>query len=271
MLQVVDAEVELAGAFRCRQHGAADEGGIGSSSKRLEERLRQEVLVEVEGRHDPSRPSATSSTSGSSVGQRIAGADERSDVADEAVRRRRPGTELLTSELARLRRDEQLDRDDPPAEPDLVGEAARSERRHRRPVLDPLGLSGRDELERHGLGEQACLSGDRLRGDAELAQGALREAGALTEALRQPRQRGLEELERALGGARERLRDHQAREIEGGRERGGLEVTDRDESLARRRPRAGSTGARSARARPAGRHSRGRRGRRRAAAAVSGS
>ena len=60
---------------------------------------------------------------------------------------------------------------------------------------------------------------------------ALGEAGPLPKALGQPRERRLEELERALGRAREHLREHQAGEIEGGREGRGLEVPDRHEAL----------------------------------------
>ena len=148
------------------------------------------------------------------------------------MRPRRAGTELLPAEIARLGRDEKLDRDDAPAERDLLGEPAGRERRHRRPVLDPLGLRGRDELERHGLGEQPGLCGERLHGDAELAEGALGEARVAP-----PRPSGSpvsgawRSFTVRSARAREHLRDHQARKIESSRERGDLEVPDRDEAL----------------------------------------
>ena len=110
------------------------------------------------------------------LGQRIARADERDDVAHRGAGVRRPRAEPLAAKVARLRRDEQLDGGNAAAEPDLVGEAAAGERRHRHLVLDPLRLCRRDELEGDGLSEQARFGGERLGGDAELAQ-ALGEAG----------------------------------------------------------------------------------------------
>ena len=190
--------------------------------------------------------------------------------ADGRAEPRRPRSELRTAEIARLRREHELDRHDPRAELDHLGEPPGGERRHRHPVLDALGLGRRDELERDGLRQEPRLDGDRLDGDAVLAEGALGHGGALTEPLGQTCQVPLQELHGALGRGRDRGRESEPRQVERRRERLHLEVADRDHPVLvdddERVRLRGVELDRELR----GRRSRRRRGRRRSAARSSG-
>ena len=104
------------------------------------------------------------------------------------------------------------------------------ERRHRRSVLDALGLRRGDELEGDGEREQTRLGRERLDGDPELAESALGEAGARAETLRQARERRLEELHGSFARAREDGRQRESGEVERGRERQDLERARRDDT-----------------------------------------
>src|SRR5207249_4432651 len=92
---------------------------------------------------------------------RLALAAEGHELADALVGAPRLRAEpRAAAEVDRLRRDHQLDRDDPLAELDHLREPARGEWRHRHPILDPLRMRRADELERDRLREQTRLGGE---------------------------------------------------------------------------------------------------------------
>ena len=98
-------------------------------------------------------------------------------------------------------------------------------------VLDPLGVSGRDQLVRDGLGEEARLGGQALGGDAVLAQRVLGQTLPRREPVREPGERPLQELEQPLRRGRERGGERDAQEVERRGQREDLEVGDRDDSV----------------------------------------
>ena len=100
------------------------------------------------------------------------------------------------------------------AELDLLGEAASRERRHRDAVGDPLFGGRRHELEGDRRGEQPRLGDERLCRPGDRAEPAEAEPLLRGEAAREPRQRRLQQLERALGGGRQRRRERDPREVE---------------------------------------------------------
>ena len=162
------------------------------------------------------------------VGQHTTFLDERDEGAHGFPERGRARAEPGAAKVAGLRGEHQLDRDDARSELDHRLEAPGRERRHRHPVLDPFGLGGRDDLERNGMGEQARLRREGLDRDPELAERALGQPRAGPEALGQARQRCLEQLDGALGSARDHRGQGEPGQVECGRERLDLEVADRD-------------------------------------------
>ena len=88
-----------------------------------------------------------------------------------------------------------------------------------------------DDLVRDGLREEARLGGQRLRGDAELAEGVLYETLPGREGVRKAGQRPLQELEQPLACARERGGEGDAEEVQRGGEREDVEVRDRDDAV----------------------------------------
>ena len=188
------------------------------------------MLVDVEARHRQAQilPERISSTSGSRSGSEAPssrnGTKRRTLSRSRAVptpsraprRSHACAANISSIEATRApRRDHLL-------------EPSRRQRRHRHPILDPLGLGRRDELERDGLGEQPRLDRDRLDRDAVLAERALRERGPGAEALREPGQVALQQLHRALGRRRDHRGEGEPGDVERGRERLHLEVADRD-------------------------------------------
>ena len=137
---------------------------------------------------DASCPSATRRTSGSRSGS---GSPSPTNGATSRTRRRaalRPRARAgARGDRTPGRRARSSIETHARAELDLLREAARGERRHRHAVFEPFGLPGRDELERDGLRQQPCLGRERLHRDAELAERALGEAGALAEPVRRAR------------------------------------------------------------------------------------
>ena len=208
LLGVVHAEVELersprASSARCRR---ARRRARGRAARRRTRRARGAGG----GRPSVTRaspPSATSSTSGSRSGSGSPsptnGARSRTIACALAVPGAR-GSARRSHACAARRSSIESTR---ATERDLLGEPPRRERRHRRAVLDALGLRRRHELERDRLREEPGLGGDRLDGDPELAERALGEPRALAEPFREAGQRRLEELHRPLRRARQDLRE----------------------------------------------------------------
>ena len=181
-LELVIAEVDLVRALAEAQGAPSRKGAVSALRERLDEGARPEVLVDVDARHRQAQilPERISSTSGSRSGSDVALVEERDEPAHGLAQPAScPVPSSRPAEIARLRREHQLDRDDPRAELDHLLEPPGGERRHRHPVLDPLGLRRRDELERDGLREEPRLDGDRLDRDPELAERALGHRGAL--------------------------------------------------------------------------------------------
>jgi hypothetical protein len=92
-------------------------------------------------------------------------------LPDEAVRAAAAGAEPFgCAKVNRLASDQEPDRQQPLAELDHLGEATSRERRHRRPILDPLGVRRRGELEGNRVRQQARLGGQALSGNAKLPE-----------------------------------------------------------------------------------------------------
>src|SRR5205807_4194869 len=85
------------------------------------------------------------------------------------------------------------------------------------------------QLERDRRREQARLRGERLRRDAELGERVLGETLPRGEALGQPGEARLQQLQQPLGGACQRGRERDAQEVERGRKREHVEVANRDD------------------------------------------
>ena len=141
---------------------------------------RPEVLVDVDGSHVSPRTFPSGLVDERlEVGQEVALVEERRELAHLGAERVGARAEPGATKVAGLRGEEQLDRDDARPELDHLVEPSRRERRHRHPILEPLGLGRRDVLERDGLCEEPRLGGERLGCDPELAERALGDAGPL--------------------------------------------------------------------------------------------
>ena len=167
--------------------------------------------MEVEARHDRA-DLGDELDERLELGQRIARADERDDVAHRGAAlavpapsrspRRSHACAATNSSTATTRR---------PSPTWSVRRRAASGAIVIRSSIP--SACRRDELEGDGLGEQARFGGERLGGDADLAQGARRGPGRLARPSGSP-VNGAWRSRAALGRARERLREHQAGEIE---------------------------------------------------------
>ena len=135
------------------------------------------------------------------------------------------------AQLDRLRCDHQLDRNHAAAQIDELGEPARGERRHARPVLDALGLRGARDLERHRLSEQPGLECERLRGPGVLRESALLGHAEGVQSVTEACERRLEELDQALVGRGDRRYQADAHDIERLGERQALVVGGRDDAI----------------------------------------
>ena len=114
-----------------------------------------------------------------------------------------------------LRGDHELDREQALAELDHLTQPTGRERGHRDPVLDALGLRGRDQLEGDRLSKQAGLGRERLAGHRVLAEGVLHKPLARREPVGKAGQRTLQELHHPLARARQHRRQGDAQEVEG--------------------------------------------------------
>ena len=228
--ELVIAEVDGRRALGHVQDVAVEVRSLGALRERLAEGRGPEMLVDVEARHRqaqilPDRISWTSgSRSGSEAPSSRNGTKRRTLSRSRAV----PAPSRGAAEVAGLGGEHQLDRGDARSEADHLLEPSRRQRRHRHPVLDPLGLGRRDEVERDGLREQPRLDRDRLDRDAVLAERALRQRRPGAEALREARQVSLQELHRPLRRRRDHRGEREPGDVERGRERLHLEVADRD-------------------------------------------
>ena len=147
------------------------------------------------------RPLRISSTSGSRSGSASPSPRNGTKPPHGRVQPCRAGAELRAAKVARLRGEHQLDRDHARAELGHLVESPRGERRHRHPVLDPLRLRRRDEVERDGLREEPRLDRDRLDRDPVLAERALGHVRLARRVRGQPGQVLLQHLHGALGRA----------------------------------------------------------------------
>ena len=95
----------------------------------------------------------------------------------------------------------------------------------------PSACDGRDELERHGLGKETSLGGERLRRDAELGQRVLGETRARRQSLRQPGEVRLEQLHRALARGRDHRREPDPQVVERRGQREDVEVGHRHDPI----------------------------------------
>src|SRR5919108_2802756 len=128
---------------------------------------------------------------GSEIGRnRLTVAHERDPLANEIERPLCPHAQLRgRTELDRLGRDDELDRNDALAQGHHLRDSSRRERRERDAVFDPFRLRRARELERHGVREQPRLARERLTRVPVLGEPVLVESLPCDEAVRETGER----------------------------------------------------------------------------------
>ena len=187
------------------------------------------------------RPLRISSTSGSRSGSSGALLEERDEAPHRRMHPCRAGAELRAAQVARLRREHELDRDHARAQLGHLVEspAPRAAPSSCDPRSPPPASSRRGRTRPAGRG---AAPRQRSTGpDAVLAERALGHVRLRAESVSEPGQVLLQHLHAALGRRRDRRREGEPGDVERGRERLHLEVADREDTILVDERRAGST------------------------------